>query len=372
MLGLGIAATSVAPVAAVEAQPGAVRTLTVTEQWRTDATPAGDGFAQPRGVVVLPNGDAWVLDGKDLRIHRVDARGRALPSVGRSGAGPGELRAVNGLVVHPDGDVWVNDHGNRRVNVYRADGSFARQFPTANNGYGWSWDVWVDSTSRRVHEQRIGPARPGEDGPVWQGLDGAGGTSGTVRIPSCSGPSSAPTGYKAETKGGGQLFGSYPFTIGGGVVADGRGGIWCAGPLAARVVRLRADRGDTIARTGLELPAPAVTAAERADAIARATAQVSRYAVTDFDPGRIPSRKPPIEALAVDGDGRLWVKLPVGPRANAVFDVHDRTGRHVGRVTLPGRTDPYSWYFAARGDDLWVVLLDEDDVPSLARFRLGR
>jgi streptogramin lyase len=372
MLGLGIAVTVGPPVAVVEAQPGAVRMLTVTEQWRTDATPAGEGFAQPRGVVVLPNGDAWVLDGKDLRIYRFDARGRALPPVGRSGAGPGEMRAVNGMLVHPDGEVWVNDHGNRRINVYGADGAFRRQFPSTSGGYGWAWDGWVDSATRRVLERRYSPGAGGTIGAQWQALDGEGKAIETLDIPSCAAGAPGTTGFKAETKGKGQMFGSYPFTIGGGVAPDGRGGIWCAGPQSSRVARLRAGRGDTTAATSLTLAAPPVTAVERAAAVDRIRRQLASYEVTDFDPARIPSRKPPILGLAVDGDARLWVRHTVADGARAVFDLHDRSGVHLGRIMLPGRVPQGGWYFGARGDDLWVIMVDEDDVPSLARFRLGR
>jgi hypothetical protein len=40
----------------------------------------------------------------------------------------------------------------------------------------------------------------------------------------------------------------------------------------------------------------------------------------------------------------------------------------MGTVTLPER----STFAAANGDHLWLVVLDDFDVPSLVRFRIQR
>ena len=165
--------------------------------------------------------------------------------------------------------------------------------------------------------------------------------------------------------------GSYPFTVGGGRAPDGRGGLWCATPTSTRPVLLRIGTNDTLAQAALTIEPLAVTKAEREETIARIRDGIRQYSSTDFDPAKVPNTKPGIAGLSVDATGRLWVQhaRSVGV-TRTTFDVYDARGAHLGRVTVPYRVRD-DMPVAARGMSLWLAVLDDDDVASVARFTLS-
>jgi hypothetical protein len=100
---------------------------------------------------------------------------------------------------------------------------------------------------------------------------------------------------------------------------------------------------------------------------------------------RIPEHKPIVRAIVVGADGRIWVqrwlageRLPesevsassgVPPllwREPVGFDVFEPHGHFVGFVSVP----PRATILHSRGDQVWAVVLDSLDVPSVVRFRL--
>jgi hypothetical protein len=119
----------------------------------------------------------------------------------------------------------------------------------------------------------------------------------------------------------------------------------------------------------------------------------------------IPSNKPPINLLAVDGDGRIWVRLaqrgilnpdvvlptiPSAPGQGAeilarkrwveptVFDILDPEGILMGEIELPpgtGHPDLRVLHpeasFAAAGNIIWVAVYDDDGAPTIKRFRIA-
>jgi len=346
------------------------------EQWRVDGTEQGaSGFADLRDLVVLSDGSLWTLDFKERSIRRYDARGRFVGTSGRDGAGPGEMRNANGMLVHGDGTVWINDPSNGRFTVFSPDGRFARQHALPINGFGYRWDAWFDRTTQEVIDPTL--ARTGDDyARVWRRVSASGTDRGTVGVPACAILSQASpatfTGWRAEGPGRASAMGAYPFTFGGGVAATGRGGVWCASPDASHASLVRIGGNDTIARSALRLPRLPVAPDERTEAIAQLRQRLERYATNDFDASKVPNTKPAIGALWVDDDGRLWIMHTPGHKARrTVYDVHDDTGAHLGRVTVPFRVAPVMPP-RARGMQLWLPVLDDDDVVSVVHFTLAR
>jgi hypothetical protein len=110
----------------------------------------------------------------------------------------------------------------------------------------------------------------------------------------------------------------------------------------------------------------------------------------------IPRVKPHFRSILVARDGRIWVRIrtpgtriALTPRQlenysainpaldrmprpthqwqeTTAFDVFEPAGDFVGTVALPER----SIFAAANGDLLWLVVLDDFDVPTLVRFRI--
>jgi hypothetical protein len=56
---------------------------------------------------------------------------------------------------------------------------------------------------------------------------------------------------------------------------------------------------------------------------------------------------------------------PVPPRP-ALYDVFEPDGRYLGQVRVPARVSTV----LRRGDHVWAVALDEDDVPRIKRYRI--
>lgn len=352
-------------------------TWRVTEVWRRDGTESGDPLADPRDLLAMTDGTLWMLDFKDQRIRRFDAAGKELSSVGRVGAGPGEFRNANGMLLRPDATVWVNDPMNARIAVFAKTGKYLRQHRVGTWGWSMRWDAWTEIATGRVADPVPRTSGMGATGKAWRMLTATGVVHDSLAQPKCPSGAAPPFAiYTAATKGknGGALQGLYPFLGGGGSAADGRGGFWCADAGSTRVALLRIPGGDTIAVTNVSLPPIAVARAERDSVFRAVRAKTGAYATSDFDGSRLRDTKPGIALVFVDYDGRLWVQHSRRfGTVESVFDVHDARGRHLGRVTLP-RTMLHDGYLPliARGDDVWAAVVDDDGVPSLARYRLSR
>jgi hypothetical protein len=358
----------------LSAQSGSVASWKASAVWRVDGTEAGEPFFDLRDFVVAKDGGLWALDFKDQTIRRFDGGGKPLSNVSRKGSGPGELSNANGLVILDDGTVWANDPRNGRLTVFGADGKFLRQHTLAIRGYGWRWEAWLDRTSNMLVDQFINQRPGGSSSMEWRHIGRDGAIRDTFPLPTCmSGTAPVYSGFQAETKGKGNMYRQYPFANGGGLAADGRGGAWCAVPGSARVALVRIGKNDTIAQTTLPLAPIPVTKVERDEAIAEILKSVSTYATNNFDASKIPSAKPPIARLSVDDEGRLWVQHTARHGDTSVtFDVHDRTGKHLGRVRFPQRPASSGLPVRARGNDVWIALMDADDVVGIARYRLSR
>ncbi|HMS03781.1 MAG TPA: hypothetical protein PKE51_12435, partial [Gemmatimonadaceae bacterium] len=249
---------------------------------------------------------------------------------------------------------------------------FLRQHVVPIGSFWLRWDAWIDRSTGLV----VDPFADRATGAVaserrWRRIARDGSIRDTLTIPSCD-PPEGPTYfvYYGESVDGVRWRDYYPFTQGGGLAPDGRGGVWCATPTSTRAVRLRIGTRDTIASTP-EMPSPAVTADERAAAVRDVEAILRTYPRHDFDPAKIPMQKASMVALSVDDDGRLWVEQATTlGEARTAFSVHDSTGAPVARVFLSFRSNPTGLAVRARGRELWVALRDDDDVVSVAKFRL--
>ena len=66
------------------------------------------------------------------------------------------------------------------------------------------------------------------------------------------------------------------------------------------------------------------------------------------------------DGLAVDTEGRLYV-------TSGDVEVYAPDGTYLGQVRVPAGFVSY----VRRGDQVWGVEFDEDDVPRVARFRIA-
>ena len=144
------------------------------------------------------------------------------------------------------------------------------------------------------------------------------------------------------------------------------GEVWCV-PNSARfeVLLLKAGANDT-ARISRSVPPVPVTAFERDSVIAG----IELKGPTGLDFSRIPRVKPAIDRLTVDDQGRLWVRH-TNAKGAIEFDIYGSNGRIIATAEL-GVQQRNLALFVVRGDHAYAVVLDEDDVQHVARFRITR
>jgi hypothetical protein len=162
-----------------------------------------------------------------------------------------------------------------------------------------------------------------------------------------------------------------PFVPAPQVLLDPHGFVWCTPSDVYRIVKTRIGQGDTVAVIERKVTPVPIPAAERNAEIARADSALKRYDVSDADFSQIPKVKPPVLALDVDDSGRLWVRRPTNEPMTTMFDVFDERGRFLSTVTAPFKISPY-WHPVIRGDVMYTVAIDEDDVQNVVRARIRR
>lgn len=88
-------------------------------------------FNNPTDVAVAPNGDIWVCEGYGgQKVHRFNAQGKFIQTVGESGTGPGQFRTPHGIWIDTrktEHEVWVADRSNSRLQIFDMDGKLKRQ-----------------------------------------------------------------------------------------------------------------------------------------------------------------------------------------------------------------------------------------------------
>jgi hypothetical protein len=86
----------------------------------------------------------------------------------------------------------------------------------------------------------------------------------------------------------------------------------------------------------------------------------------------LPATKPVVVDLSADDAGHLFVLPEVaGVAAGSAIDVFTEQGRYMGRMALPRPISTRVRPFATR-EHLYVVELDELDVPYVSRLRIVR
>jgi hypothetical protein len=117
-------------------------------------------------------GNFYVLDGKDFKVHKFSAAGRVLQEFGQKGQGPGDFQAPSRIVFTSEGELAVLEDLNF-VSFLRTDGSFLRRLDLQgrlglgyigpNRYYGWIWrpedrqQVMVDERNAVVSTFHIQP-----------------------------------------------------------------------------------------------------------------------------------------------------------------------------------------------------------------------
>jgi hypothetical protein len=344
-------------------------TWTLREEVRIGSGDEGPtSFSWVKGIAADSLGRIFVYEHstQDIRVFGPD--GAYLKTIGRKGAGPGELGNAEGIVFADNGELWVRDAANGRFSVFNAEGDFLHAWPAS---FCWSQGTWMPKVApgRLVDFDCV--VRPGAGGAerltvlVGYRTDRSGVDTLRTR-PDCDVENLSEAATWITRTDRSTSYRQIPYAPRAESAFGPSGEDWCASNSSRYDVLRHGVNGDTV-RVTRTLPPIPVTAGERDSLIA----DIDSRGPTGVDFSRIPQVKPAIERLVVDDDGRLWVRRS-DPALGLVFDLFGPRGEMLATVTL-GRIRTAVWSpFVVRGDDVYLVLLGEDDVPQVGRFTIQR
>ena len=337
-------------------------------------------FGHISGVDVDSAGRIYVLDRQAQAVSVFDPQGQFVRSLGRPGAGPGEISPyATDVFVTPQGAVLLTDVGNLRVNVYTESGEAAGA-RALHPGRGEPLKWGMASDGRLVVQFKRGrELRPGGEMVFALGPDGA--VADTILI--------FPWGEDTE--------GSVPATE--GIVVFAPGPLWdlpANGDIYSAVTsdyRIRVHGPDGhIKRIVTKVHRrPVVSDAEKArirtgvreELEARGTPpefiaqMLTGFGVADYYPAFAALRSGPWGSFLVQTvlpiaelSERSALSLASDPAAirSGAWDVFDADGRYLGVLDLPYRFTPFSF----RGDKIYGVWLDDFDIQYVKRLRIVR
>jgi hypothetical protein len=348
------------------------RTMVMVEALRIGGADDGPAsFARIFAVTAAANGNIFVVDGPPIQLKLFDARGRFLRNVGRSGGGPGEYAFVSALRTGPDGHVHVIDVYGMRQLVFSADGELVRQQGIQFGVLTREWQGTIARDGGLLDPVRMAPreSEPGgserRSGVRRIRADGA--VLDTLPLPPCRSRQGVPPSITFSRGGQLGMVLRMPFLAPPQMVYTADGHAWCAPRDVYFVARFRAGSLDTLVTVERQVRARAISRDTLRKTIQGIEAAARRYGESSFRAGDLPSTLPVIEAVAVDDQGRLWIRRTDTPARAPQFDLFDTDGRELG--TVRSRV-PFIGVPIVVGDLAYGIVRDADDVPFVVRARL--
>jgi hypothetical protein len=365
---LGIFACLLLSVSAFANIAGAQARWKLTETLRIGGAESGpEAFIYTKSIEVDAKGRIFVYDRKTQDIRLFGPDGKLVKVIGRLGSGPGELRDAEGLAIARDGKLWVRDAANARFSVFSSEGVFEKGWTMKFCSSQGAWNPQMDRTGRIVDEDCIvGGGRAFKFAVLAYHTDMSR-VDTLADKPACGSTELNEAGTWITRTARGGSYRSIPYAASSHTAIGPEGEVWCV-PNSSNyeVLRLKAGAKDTT-RIARSVPVVPVTPFERDSVIAL----IESRAPTGLDFSRIPKVKPAIDRLTVDDQGRLWVRH-TNAKGAIEFDIYSANGRIIASAEL-GVYNSSVWQpFVVHGDNVYAVVLDEDDVQHVARFRITR
>jgi hypothetical protein len=358
-------------------------------------------FEKVFDIAVAKDGAVYVLDRPTNVIRVYDAAGKYLRTFGRRGQGPGEIQSPSGMKLLADGRLLVWDTGNARMNVYTPTGANLSPWPVRGSGGNLQWGSLVTDSAGFAYAKSstaiiIPPERRAPGGPpmdvrsFWfriRGSDGA--VVDTLHEPELP---AFPAPFRATSQRGWRQM-ALPFAA-PRIVEMSPLGYFVTGVADRFAFELRVPGRPVVSVRRAVAPTP-VSDSERAEHRSRI-----EDAMREVDPlwtwgGRdLPKVKPFYSEIIVGLDGRIWltrekatpplVRAPsTSGRAGAgaamteapdpsfvyrptLFDVFEPSGAFIGQVQAPPKVS----LIVLKGDYVWGVARDDDDVEFVKRYRI--
>ncbi|WP_420127741.1 6-bladed beta-propeller [Longimicrobium sp.] len=354
------------------------------QEWRVSAEPVTDigvaegdvhqQFARIADAQRLSDGTLLVADGQANELRAFDAQGKYLRTVGRSGGGPGEFKAVELMYLLPGDTVAVFDYMGGRLSYFAPTGAFVR-------------GVTLQPVDGKLPPRPLGFFSDGRMlvKPLYNPnfVDSPRRTRDTVALAvySAAGTQAASLGRVPGEEsvtitggeGGNQMMvrDQPPFGLATSFAVQGTR-LLVGDPARYELVERRPDGAVArlIRRAGEREP---VTQADRDAAIALRRERMDDPRFRQIQEQLIkgitfPEHKPFFTDLRMDPAGNAWVRRPADPDAETPWDVFDAEGRLLGTVTTPA-----GLRVTQIGADFIVgTWSDEMDVPHVRVHRLEK
>jgi hypothetical protein len=316
------------------------------------------GLVNPGAVAAMDGGGrSYIVDEPPVSIKVFDSTGHFVRAIGRYGEGPGEYRQPR-IAIH-GGQLFAQDSRLQRVSVFDTSGAFIRSFRAESNA-GGPGTFGIDDRSR-IWLHIYQPDLPDVAVTVVR-LDTMGTLLDTLRFRQLH----APAVWVLEQQGGRATYG-----IPGGpreLAAMTPSGTMLRGWSGTYALVVQSSQADTTLAISRDWTPIKVPEAERVERFDQFRGMVSRFMPPDlvsrsFHLYDMPTERPPIQDIAVDAAGRIWVHTASADTTASYYDVIDGSGIWQGSIRAPWRA---SAVVVWRGTDR--VLVREPDADGLAAF----
>lgn len=350
-----------------------------------------EDFGAIQTVRPLPDGRVLVADPLGGELYAVDLDAGTRSVVGRRGQGPDEYRQPDAVWPLPGDSTLLVDLGNGRLTVLAPDLSFARTRPIAQGEFRpgtppvVAIPQGVDARGR-LYFRSLSTAGPGGEMP----------DSGQVLRMGSDGTTEVAARFKLEDRQVSRSGGAGEQNVSISPVPLSPQDAWGVAPDGSVVLARSGDyHVEWVAPDGALTRGPPVPW----DAVGIGTAEKEEWvaaqgrsggglgigievrdgvpsmsfqrggpgAPREIDRYTWPDEKPPFygDRIAVDPDGRAWVRRHVDAGEPSTYDVFDAAGRRVGTVLLEHGNRVVGF------DAAWVyvVAFDEFDLSYLERHR---
>jgi hypothetical protein len=296
-------------------------------------------FGRIGGLIVDEQQRIYVADALTNVIRVFDSAGEYAFTIGREGAGPGELQAPCCLAFDGKGLLWVRDAVNARYNAYEVGvtgAEFRTSIRMSHGARGYMVPLTFDQTGRLID---VGMQTNEDTGVeiIRLHLDPDGSVVNKVAV--AEPPPDSLGVHLVQTGDGG--VGSAVFFIHQPygphhIVGHSPFGGWVQAVSSHYAIRWVGPDGEFEHSIKRDLMGPRLSDDEHARSEETLRNQVQGLAITVGDlPFGVPGRKTPLAELLFDREGRLWVQLSAADGAVNRAHVYERDGSWIETVEWP-------------------------------------
>lgn len=338
------------------------------------------------GAVVTTGGEIWVTQPLEGRVRRFSREGVLLGMIGRPGQGPGDLGMPESIQL-VEGRVAIDEPSNRRISIFRLDGTFERTISADEAFAGSSFPIRPWAVLANGSFVGLTTASAGE------AMAGASSLLGTVFISNLAEGGRARTvttfqdrnRFLLNRRVDGVMAFRYPFDHerthlaaapdGGAIVLAEAS--WSGTP-GVRVARF-APSGANVFDVTIPRPPPLLPPGTRdavheniIDAAIRTQLFGDRRTASEalLEVVGDVRHYPPVAQVVASADGHTWVRVPV--RANTEGDLEEEwlVLSEAGRLVASIRHPPSSQLLYVNTSEALFGRVAEFDVPYLDQYTI--